>query len=316
MNGQIAGPSVFSLELVALIVGVSMIVGAVDLIRQPGWAWKRAEESKVAYLDPGRAGSRRRACPSTCSRGGPRSRPSPPPAGPPAFPSSASARRPTEATPGRALARRRRSRAPVGFDAFSEANDHPGYPAGRGGRPSPPLSRCPAPSSAAAAPPPGPASRSAWPGPTDRSSGPAFRWPRTPYRPCRPAGRPTRPDGTSSATGTASTGPRTSPTPASSRGTPSPPEPAAAALPARTGQSAEPGHQHLEHGLPRQRRRAPHVQIGLGQQPDGPGDPLDSQPPRLRPAPSWPGRHSSSRAPGPPPPAEVTPDPSSWSILR
>ena len=50
MNGQIAGPSVFSLELVALIVGVSMIVGAVDLIRQPGWAWKRAEESKVAYL--------------------------------------------------------------------------------------------------------------------------------------------------------------------------------------------------------------------------------------------------------------------------
>jgi len=49
MNGQIAGPSVFSLELVALIVGVSMIVGAVDLIRQPGWAWKRAEESKIAY---------------------------------------------------------------------------------------------------------------------------------------------------------------------------------------------------------------------------------------------------------------------------
>ena len=50
MNGQIAGPSVFSLELVALIVGISMIVGAADLIRQPGWAWKRAEESKVAYL--------------------------------------------------------------------------------------------------------------------------------------------------------------------------------------------------------------------------------------------------------------------------
>ena len=50
MSGQIAGPSVFSLELVALIVGVSMVVGAVDLIRQPGWAWKRAEESKAAYL--------------------------------------------------------------------------------------------------------------------------------------------------------------------------------------------------------------------------------------------------------------------------
>jgi hypothetical protein len=50
MTGQIAGPSAFSLELVALIVGLSMIAGAVDLIRQPGWAWKRAEESKAAYL--------------------------------------------------------------------------------------------------------------------------------------------------------------------------------------------------------------------------------------------------------------------------
>ena len=50
MTGPIAGPSVFSLELVGLVIGVSMIVGAIDLIRQPGWAWKRAEESKVAYL--------------------------------------------------------------------------------------------------------------------------------------------------------------------------------------------------------------------------------------------------------------------------
>jgi hypothetical protein len=50
MTGQIAGPSDFSLELVAVIVGASMIAGAVDLIRQPGWAWKRAEESKAAYL--------------------------------------------------------------------------------------------------------------------------------------------------------------------------------------------------------------------------------------------------------------------------
>jgi hypothetical protein len=50
MSGQIAGPSVFTLELVAVAVGISMIVGAADLIRQPGWAWKRAEESKAAYL--------------------------------------------------------------------------------------------------------------------------------------------------------------------------------------------------------------------------------------------------------------------------
>jgi hypothetical protein len=42
MNGQI--------DLVALIVGIATIAGLVDLLRQPGWAWKRAEESKIAYL--------------------------------------------------------------------------------------------------------------------------------------------------------------------------------------------------------------------------------------------------------------------------
>lgn len=50
MTGQIAGPSTFSLELVGVIIGVSMIAGAVDIIRQPGWAWKRAEVSKVGQL--------------------------------------------------------------------------------------------------------------------------------------------------------------------------------------------------------------------------------------------------------------------------
>jgi hypothetical protein len=50
MTGTFAGPSVFSLELTGLVVGISMIIGAVDLIRQPGWAWKRAEESKAAHL--------------------------------------------------------------------------------------------------------------------------------------------------------------------------------------------------------------------------------------------------------------------------
>jgi hypothetical protein len=46
----IAGPSTFSLELVGVIIGVSMIAGSVDVIRQPGWAWKRAEESKIKNL--------------------------------------------------------------------------------------------------------------------------------------------------------------------------------------------------------------------------------------------------------------------------
>ena len=50
MSGQIAGTSSLSLELVAAIVVISMIVGAIDLVRQPGWAWKRAEESKAAWL--------------------------------------------------------------------------------------------------------------------------------------------------------------------------------------------------------------------------------------------------------------------------
>ncbi len=50
MTGQITAPSTISLELVAAIVGVSMILGAIDLARQPGWAWKPAEESKAAWF--------------------------------------------------------------------------------------------------------------------------------------------------------------------------------------------------------------------------------------------------------------------------
>jgi hypothetical protein len=44
------GTGNLSFELVVVIVAVSMIAGAVDLLHQPGWAWKRAEESKPAYL--------------------------------------------------------------------------------------------------------------------------------------------------------------------------------------------------------------------------------------------------------------------------
>ncbi len=50
MTGQIAGPSTFSLELVGAIIGVSMIAGAVDVLRQPSWAWKRAEKNEIGNL--------------------------------------------------------------------------------------------------------------------------------------------------------------------------------------------------------------------------------------------------------------------------
>jgi hypothetical protein len=39
-----------SFELVLVIVAGSMIAGAVDVVRQPGWAWRKAEESKPAYF--------------------------------------------------------------------------------------------------------------------------------------------------------------------------------------------------------------------------------------------------------------------------
>jgi hypothetical protein len=50
MTGLLASTGNLSFELVVMIVAVSMIVGTVDLLRQPGWAWKRAEESKPAYF--------------------------------------------------------------------------------------------------------------------------------------------------------------------------------------------------------------------------------------------------------------------------
>jgi hypothetical protein len=50
MTAQIAGPSIFALELVGLLVVAAIVITAVDLLRQPGWAWKQAKESKAAYL--------------------------------------------------------------------------------------------------------------------------------------------------------------------------------------------------------------------------------------------------------------------------
>jgi Protein of unknown function (DUF2510) len=47
MTGQISSLSV---ELAAAVVAASMLIGAIDIARQPGWAWKQVEESKPAYL--------------------------------------------------------------------------------------------------------------------------------------------------------------------------------------------------------------------------------------------------------------------------
>ena len=49
MNVQLAATSNLSLELVVAIIAVSIVAGTVDVLRQPGWAWRRAEESKPAY---------------------------------------------------------------------------------------------------------------------------------------------------------------------------------------------------------------------------------------------------------------------------
>ncbi len=50
MNALSATTGNLSFALVVAIVAISMIAGAVDLLRQPGWAWRRAEESKPAYF--------------------------------------------------------------------------------------------------------------------------------------------------------------------------------------------------------------------------------------------------------------------------
>ncbi len=48
MTGQIS-PTIISLDFVIAAIGMSMVLGAVDLLRLPNWAWKKAEEPKVAY---------------------------------------------------------------------------------------------------------------------------------------------------------------------------------------------------------------------------------------------------------------------------
>jgi hypothetical protein len=50
MSGELAGVSMISIDLIVAVVVISMIAGVVDLMRQPGWAWRSADESKLAYV--------------------------------------------------------------------------------------------------------------------------------------------------------------------------------------------------------------------------------------------------------------------------
>jgi Protein of unknown function (DUF2510) len=50
MTAQIVGPNAFTIELVTALVVVSMAAGVIDLFRHPAWAWRSAEESRIAYL--------------------------------------------------------------------------------------------------------------------------------------------------------------------------------------------------------------------------------------------------------------------------
>ncbi len=50
MTAQIVGPNAFSIELVIGLVVVSMVAGVIDLFRKPGWAWRAAQESRIAYV--------------------------------------------------------------------------------------------------------------------------------------------------------------------------------------------------------------------------------------------------------------------------
>jgi hypothetical protein len=50
MTGAIAAVMNLSTAFAAGVVAVAVVVGAVDLVRQPGWAWKTAGEPKVICL--------------------------------------------------------------------------------------------------------------------------------------------------------------------------------------------------------------------------------------------------------------------------
>jgi hypothetical protein len=50
MSGQFAAVSTVSLALVGVIALIALIFGLVDILRMPGWAWKRSGKSRVLAL--------------------------------------------------------------------------------------------------------------------------------------------------------------------------------------------------------------------------------------------------------------------------
>ncbi|HXW32701.1 MAG TPA: hypothetical protein VEJ21_06365, partial [Acidimicrobiales bacterium] len=47
---QIATSSMVPIDLAIAVIGVSVVAGILDVLRLPNWAWRKAEEPKIAYL--------------------------------------------------------------------------------------------------------------------------------------------------------------------------------------------------------------------------------------------------------------------------
>ena len=50
MTGQTAAINNVSSGVAGLLVLAALVSGVVDILRQPSWAWKRAEQRRVLYL--------------------------------------------------------------------------------------------------------------------------------------------------------------------------------------------------------------------------------------------------------------------------
>jgi Protein of unknown function (DUF2510) len=50
MSGQIAATGSVSLGIIGAIIGLASLYGVVDVLRQPGWAWRRAGRNRMLFL--------------------------------------------------------------------------------------------------------------------------------------------------------------------------------------------------------------------------------------------------------------------------